>query len=322
MSTALSTTCEGTADSGRLKQKLRRVGDLLATALRGGLTEQERELETGQAAWLQSYETAAAEARNLDQALATCTHERNGQRQHYLDLMQACLVGTIYNDAPLASSGLKSFDAQLREFGWDWPSVAHSMIGTRRMQNLRTECERVLRENVPGDFIETGVWRGGACIMMRAVLKAYGDTERRVWVCDSFAGLPPPDTRYGADAQSNFHEFNDLAVSDDVVRGNFEKYGLLDDQVRFVKGFFKDTLPTAPIERLAVLRLDGDMYESTMDALTALYDKLSPGGTCIIDDYRVVDACKQAVEEFRASRSISEPIVEIDGVGVYWIKLR
>ena len=111
-----------------------------------------------------------------------------------------------------------------------------------------------------------------------------------------------------------------LAVSIDEVKANFAKYGLLDGQVRFLKGWFKDTLPAAPIEHLAILRLDGDMYQSTIEALAALYHKVSPGGVIIVDDYGAVPGCRQAVHDFRAAHSIVAPIQDIDGIGVYWLK--
>jgi O-methyltransferase len=103
------------------------------------------------------------------------------------------------------------------------------------------------------------------------------------------------------------------------VRSNFAKYGLLDDQVVFLKGWFKDTLPVAPIGKLALIRLDGDMYGSTMDALLALYPKLSPGGYCVIDDY-ALDGCKKAVTDYRKNSGISAPIEHIDWTGAYWRK--
>ncbi len=162
---------------------------------------------------------------------------------------------------------------------------------------------------MPGDFIETGVWRGGASIFMRAVLKAYRDTTRTVWVADSFQGLPKPDAkRYPADAGDRHWSYSELAVPLEVVKANFARYGLLDDQVRFLVGWFRDTLPPglARSGRFAVLRLDGDLYESTMDALTNLYPKLSVGGFAIIDDYGAVPACKAAVEDFRAQQGITE----------------
>ena len=217
---------------------------------------------------------------------------------------------------------VKRVDPAARAEGRDWPADAESMIGMKRMDNLQQCVTDVLRRGVPGDLIETGVWRGGASIFMRAVLAAHGDTSRVVWAADSFAGLPPPDPRFAADAGDVHHGFEALAVSLEEVRANFARYGLLDDQVRFLKGWFKDTLPAAPIERLAVARLDGDMYESTMDALKPLYPKLSVGGYLIVDDYGIVPACKEAVDEYRRDLGITEPIVDIDGWGVYWRRER
>jgi O-methyltransferase len=191
------------------------------------------------------------------------------------------------------------------------------MIGLRRLDNLQ-ECIVDVRHEVPGDLIETGVWRGGATIFMRATLQAYGDTQRRVWVADSFQGLPKPDaTAYPQDAGIRLHAVELLSVSLEQVQDNFRRYGLLDDQVEFLPGWFRDTLPSAPIEHLAIMRLDGDMYESTMVALEALYPKLSPGGYVIIDDYRVSN-CRQAVDDFRREHSITEPLNQIDWTGTYW----
>ena len=168
----------------------------------------------------------------------------------------------------------------------------------------------------PGDLIETGVWRGGATIFMRAILKARGVTDRLVWVADSFAGLPPPDTaRYPQDEGITLHQFPQLAVPLERVQDNFRRYGLLDEQVRFLKGWFRDTLPTAPIERLAILRLDGDLYESTIQALDSLYHKLSVGGFVIVDDYGNVAACRQAVHDFRAEHGSPTRSSRLTGAG-------
>lgn len=217
---------------------------------------------------------------------------------------------------------VKRASAERRAAGRDWPADAESMIGAKRMDNLQACVTDVLQRGVPGDLIETGVWRGGAAIFMRAILAAHGDPSRVVWAADSFAGLPPPDPGHAADAGDVHHGFEVLAVSLEEVRANFERYGLLDDRVRFLKGWFKDTLPTAPLGPLAVVRLDGDMYGSTMDALRPLYPKLSVGGYLIVDDYGIVPGCKQAVDEYRAEFGITEPIVDIDGWGVYWRRER
>jgi len=218
-------------------------------------------------------------------------------------------------------NGASPFGQSKRDLGIDWPAEAETMIGMQRLTSLQHCVETVLADDIPGDLVECGVWRGGACILMRAVLAAYGDETRSVWLADSFAGLPRPDTaNYEADKGLRLDLFAGiLGVPETEVRANFERYGLLDERVRFLPGWFKDTLHDAPIDRIAVLRLDGDLYESTIQALDALYPRLSPGGFCIIDDY-VIPACRQAVADYRANHGISGEIIDIDGTGSLWRK--
>jgi O-methyltransferase len=210
----------------------------------------------------------------------------------------------------------------VRELGLDWPAEAETMIGMQRLTSLQECVQTVLAEDVAGDLVECGVWRGGACILMRAVLAAYGDESRSVWLADSFEGVPRSDpVNYKADKGIRAELVSGiLGVSQAEVRANFERYGLLDDQVRFLPGWFKDTLADAPIERISVLRLDGDLYESTIQALDGLYPRLSPGGFCIVDDYLAVKACEQAVTDYRARHGITAEIIDIDGTGVLWRK--
>jgi O-methyltransferase len=259
----------------------------------------------------------------------------------YLTLLQESLLGAIHptqytevSRCPFWYRPIRAFlsrrhlrlmkiDSGLSyEEGRGRPANAESMIGRKRMQNLRTCIERIISDRIDGDFIETGVWRGGACIFMRGLLAAYGITDRCVWVADSFEGLPKPDPRYVADTGDPHHLFKSLlAISLDEVKSNFEKYGLLDHQVKFLKGWFRDTLPVAPIEKLALLRLDGDMYSSTIESLEPLYPKLSPGGYVIVDDYALSGA-RKAVEDYRAAHGITDPISEIDWTGAFWRKSR
>ncbi|HUS62711.1 MAG TPA: TylF/MycF family methyltransferase [Acidimicrobiales bacterium] len=258
----------------------------------------------------------------------------------YLELIKGCLTRELFTDSSRVLAGpsllqrltrnrigggghrveVGGFDPSLRAEGRDWPSEAETMIGRARLDNLERCVTDVVRQGVPGDLIETGVWRGGATILMRAVLAAYGDTTRNVWVADSFQGLPKPDAEhYPQDAgDEHWTMSDDLGIPLEAVQANFAKYGLLDDQVRFLVGWFSDTLPTAPIEKLAVVRLDGDMYESTMDGLRNLYPKLSVGGYLIVDDYGAVPACKEAVEDYRAEHGITDTEHQIDWTGIYW----
>ncbi|ADP83694.1 TylF/MycF family methyltransferase [Frankia inefficax] len=238
--------------------------------------------------------------------------------EDYLDLMKRILTNTIYQDPPV-SRAEAAFDGDRRATGQDWPSVAHTMVGRARLDNVHACAATAITEGVPGDLVETGVWRGGTAIFMRAVLRAYGATDRLVWACDSFEGMPVsgPDS-HPSDQQTRLHLANAvLAIPLEQVRANFDVYGLLDDQVRFLKGWFRDTLPTAPIERIAVLRLDGDLYESTMDTLDSLYPKVSPGGFVIIDDYQI-PACREAVHDYRDAHGITAPLTRIDQWAVFW----
>lgn len=351
--------------------------------------------------------------------------------ERYLDLLKGCLTRYLFLDEEVqdvAPAGWKGAvlapvrralgrrgvrvvrtgsDREARRLGRTWPATAETMVGMRRLDHVQACVAEVVREGIPGDLIETGVWRGGTTILMRAVLAAHGDVTRRVWVADSFRGLPRPDvSRYPADAVDPFQDvlaalsdgtgdsfppapsgpgtvsgmgpapvtgpggpgvpaatraglgaatkglaaatrsvatmvgarsrrsgdghpwstpmsvLGSLVVSLDEVKANFARYGLLDDQVQFLPGWFRDTLPDAPIDRLAVVRLDGDLYESTMDALVALYPKLSVGGWLIVDDYRCIRACRQAVTDYRAAHGIAEAIEEVDWSAVCWKRLR
>ncbi len=279
----------------------------------------------------------------------TATEGASSPATLYLDLLKKCLTRYVFGDPFQAVESPEGFfkrvlyapirkwltsrqlqlvwrapsDPQKRAEGRDRPLEAETMIGLKRLDNLQYCITDVLRRRVPGDLIETGAWRGGATIFMRAVLKVYGDTERIVWVADSFRGLPKPDSeRYPADAGDRHWIQARLAVSVEEVKANFARYDLLDDQVRFLVGWFSETLPDAPVQRLAVLRLDADMYESTMDALRYLYPKLSVGGYVIVDDYGAVPACRAAVDDFRARHGITGEMTPIDWTGIFWQRMR
>jgi O-methyltransferase len=264
----------------------------------------------------------------------------------YLDLLAACLTRSLFGYSYVAAApprrgyrravfnslsrylrahGIEllrrvTFDDQDRAQGRDWPRDGETMVGLTRLRNLRECIADVIRLGVEGDLLEAGVWRGGATIFMRAALKAYGDQDRLVWAADSFQGLPRPNAdQYPADAGDRHWTWSDiLAVPLDQVQANFRRFGMLDDRVHFLPGWFQDTLPNAPIDRLAILRLDGDMYESTKVALDALYPKVSPGGYVIVDDYKNIPGCKAAVDDYRAEHEVDEPIREIDWTAVYW----
>jgi O-methyltransferase len=268
----------------------------------------------------------------------------NTSRTLYINLFKKALLDTLHGDQeykPVLTGGrlfncVKKYLAwrglvacekitvrgEARSDGRDWPARGLTMIGSKRLDSLQDCIESVIREEIPGDLIETGVWRGGTTLFMKALLMAYGDQSRIVWVADSFEGLPKPNPElYPADAGDTHFTFSELAVSKEEVEKNFQRFNLLDENVKFLKGWFKDTLPAAPISKLSLMRLDGDMYESTMDALTALYPKLSRGGYVIIDDYGYIESCRKAVHDYRTRHMITEQVVPIDWSGVYWRKV-
>jgi len=248
----------------------------------------------------------------------------------YLDLLKRSLCDLLgpeplsaapQPDGTVKPEPLPADQLERRETGADWPLNGTTMVGLRRLDHLQRCVEAIVRDDVPGDLIETGVWRGGASIFMRAVLAVLGDEQRRVWLADSFEGLPKSrPAEYPADAGSDEHfVFEYLAVSEEKVRAAFERFGLLDDRAQFLRGWFSDSLP--PLRgnhRWSLLRLDGDMYESTIVALESLYPDLSPGGFVIVDDYGAIPQCREAVEDFRRDNGITDPIETIDWTGVGW----
>jgi len=261
----------------------------------------------------------------------------------YLDLLKRCLTRELFieeeveevPDEDLHRSLPAEMKAMVTRSGWrmvrsggrradreeglDWPPMAETMIGLRRLDNLHDCIRCVLIDRIPGDLMEAGVWRGGATIFMRAALAAYGDPGRRVIVADSFRGLPPPDVdRYPYDSEVGLSGEPFLAVDEPTVRRNFQRYGMLDDQVVFLPGWFCDSLPTAPVEQLAILRVDADLYQSTTEVLTIMYPKVSIGGFVIIDDFGAIPACRAAVENYRERHGVRDELQRIDRTGVYW----
>lgn len=231
----------------------------------------------------------------------------------YLSLMESVLTGSGYRDP----STTKAYQDEEREIGGDWPLYARTMIGRKRLHQLREACETAISDNIPGAFMECGVWRGGAAIMMKAVLVANNCNDREVILADSFCGLPD----LVAPQDSTFHmsqeDLDFLKVPMEEVKENFRSYGLLDSSIKFIPGWFSESLPSFN-SKLAVLRADGDLYSSTLDILQNCYDLVSDGGFVIIDDYGAMIECRRAVDRFLEERKLKVKLQEIDWSGVYW----
>lgn len=231
-------------------------------------------------------------------------------------------VDRILNRYGFAICRMRTTTFLQRLKGQDWPTHALTMIGTKRLNNFERCIRRVIQADIPGDIIECGVWRGGACLVAQSVLIESGEWKRRkLFVADSFEGLPKPDGRYKQDEGDKHYAYDELKSSLYDLTYAFHLFGLERHNVCYLKGWFKDTLPGVKSNLFAVIRLDGDMYGSTMDSLTHLYPKLSIGGYCIIDDYNLPGA-RQAVHDYRESHGIKDEIIAIDECGVYWEKTK
>lgn len=273
----------------------------------------------------------------------------NEERERYLRLLKRSLMNLLYPELELQLAFLRDQDQgdlagaemkrHLRDLGEREPeafarllalkrggmalaSCPHTMIGQFRLDNIERCAERVFADGIAGDFLEAGVCQGGATIFMRGLQVAHGEAHRRTWVVDSFQGVPPSDDevdrRYGFHLEEAREPW--LACSETRVRENFARYDLLDEQVEFVAGWIAESVPEAPIGPLALLRLDVDLYSSTQQCLDLLYDKVSPGGFVIVDDYGWLECCRDAVDDFRARRAIADPIQSIDASGIFWRK--
>jgi len=199
-----------------------------------------------------------------------------------------------------------------------------TMLPEKTLDNIEFAIRKVVAENIEGDFLEAGVLRGGAVIFAYYILKELG-SNKKVFAADSFEGLPKPNVeKYPQDLGDPHWRLPELRASLESVIDNFKLFGDIDKNVIFLRGWFRDTLTTPEIKKLSVLRLDGDMYESTWTTLEPLYPKLSSGGVCIIDDFGHVRA-KQAVLDYREKFKITDEIKIIDETpgaypSAYWIK--
>jgi O-methyltransferase len=263
--------------------------------------------------------------------------EEAALRTAYLDLLRLSLcdlVGagtTAVRGLPqgrLVSHELGTGDVHVRAHGRDWPLHALTMTGLIRLDDLQHCVETIVHDSIAGDLIETGSWRGGCSILMRATLDSLGAVDRTVWVADSFQGFPEPDPSpnvggagggYAGSLAPYFAAFDYLAAPLEEVQEAFARLGYVDG-VRFVPGFFEQTLPglAGGERRWSVIRLDGDTYDVTLLALRCLYPSLSPGGYVIVDDYFDIDECRRAVDDFRREHSIDEPLEQVDWSCARW----
>ncbi len=164
----------------------------------------------------------------------------------------------------------------------------------------------------PGDFVETGVYRGGSSILLIRTLLKFDSCNRLFWGFDSFEGLPASVAEDKVGTLSRGSE-GQYTATESTFYANLQQYKAFKNPKMMVitKGFFNETLPVAPITHIAFLRLDGDIFTSTWDALVNLYPKVIPGGYIYVDDYDSFNGCKKAVDAYRLQHKISEPMTKI-----------
>lgn len=206
----------------------------------------------------------------------------------------------------------------------------YSMCGYKRLANVYDLATRAEEEHIAGAFVECGVWKGGCIGLMASVSRDFG-SNRKIVLFDSFEGLPEPTDRDGEDAHSyaggrTLGKMESIGRCvgplDTVKELFFERLGIDQSNVEFRQGWFNDTVPGsgASIGSIAILRLDGDWYESTKVCLEGLYEQVVPGGFVILDDYRFWDGCRRAVDEFLARGNVRVNLRHIDFASSYFRK--
>ena len=239
-------------------------------------------------------------------------------QQRYLDLIKRTVTNYVQlgDDAPFNRYNPAGFyDPKVSE--WTIPPIARPLTlqNVQMLELIELHFERILSENVPGDLIEAGVWRGGAIVFMRALLAAHEASDRQVIAADSFAGIPQSE-KFKHDTVNTWTDRWEAGLAE--VRAAIARFDLLDDRVELLEGYFADTLPSLAQRELALIRLDSDSFESTETSLVHLYPLLHRGGVVIIDDWHLI-GCRIAVDNYRKKNKLSGEVQVTAGNG-WWIK--
>lgn len=240
-----------------------------------------------------------------------------------VDLMREVVLNAIY------------YPVSFNNDGNGRHNNAFAMTGRRRLENIRSLVGSILLDDVPGHIIETGCWKGGAMFYAGSVLQACGELgKRRIYLADSFSGIPAPVegqvARY-TDAKAHTKDLG-FDNSPELTVERLQRLLLPREHFRLVVGFFNESLPSLMKEEprtvFSMLRLDGDTYFSTYEALETLYDRISIGGFVIVDDFMDWASCREAIFDFRTKRNIVDPIMYIYHTsnevvrGIWWRKHR
>jgi hypothetical protein len=209
----------------------------------------------------------------------------------------------------------------------------YTMTSPERLVALSRGLDHLVQHGIEGDIVECGVWKGGSMLLVARKLARSGDTQRNLFLFDTFEGMSEPTkedvSAVDKSAAGVLLESSDRTAGDNVwcyspldeVKANLKQSKYPFERIRFIKGKVEETLPEPSIGPIALLRLDTDWYESTKWELETLYDKLVPGGVLIIDDYGHWSGSKKAVDEFFAARRLSLFLHRIDYTGRMAIKI-
>ncbi len=189
--------------------------------------------------------------------------------------------------------------------------LPYTLGGWKALDNAYNIVARIEKDNIPGVIIECGVAQGGTAAMMTLSSRLLGNKNRNFWFFDSYEGLPEPtfedyEGSKAGDYVGVLVKGSCLGTIEQVNELMFEKLNLPIDKIKLIKGWFQDTVPSHKdkVGKIAILRLDGDWYESTKIPLNNFYSYISPGGCIIIDDYATCFGSKKAVDEFIEENSI------------------
>lgn len=198
----------------------------------------------------------------------------------------------------------------------------YTMTSLERMYGLYKAVEYVVAHNIPGDFVECGVWKGGSTMVAAMTFLAMGDTSRRIWMYDTFEGMPAPgadDIQYDnitADERARRQKIVDWSTianaGTEEVAANLARTGYPRERLEFVKGKVEETIPSRMPESISLLRLDTDWYDSTRHEMEHLFPLLNPGGVLLIDDYGHWKGSKKAVDEYLTAHGIRMLLNRID----------
>jgi O-methyltransferase len=184
----------------------------------------------------------------------------------------------------------------------------NTMVTPDRVESLTRLAQIVEDEQIPGDIIECGVYKGGTAALL-ARTATHSSLPRTLWLFDVFSGMPPATAADGPEAPT---WVGNLKSNPRRVERLLRRAGANLSRVRIIPGLFQHTFPSVSIPQIALLNIDADWYESVKLCLETFYDSVVPGGFISIDDYGAWPGCRRAVDEFFHSRELSFPLHPVD----------